>query len=784
MRNLAVLLALSLLLAACGGGGGMEPPSAPPPPPPPEDPPDPDPPPEPEPDPDENFDTEEFRNSTGLDNINVIPAFEQGGTGAGITVGIVDTGVDSTHPDLRDNVSPASIDIIDSRGNPEDEDGHGTIVAGIIAAARNDRAVVGVAFESTVLSVRADEPDSCGSEDDCSFSDVSIAGGIRRAVENGARVVNLSLGGEAFGFRVFDAINFAAQNDVVVVISAGNDGEVDPSGFAQVALEPEVANHVIIVGATDQQNNLADFSNNAGNLAQSFLVAPGVGIQSTFPAALSDGVCDGPGDVFCVVTSASGTSFSAPHVAGAVALLAQMFPGLTGAEIRELLLMSALDLGDPGTDAVFGNGLLDIGAALQPIGTTSLPADADGNRMVETADASLVGSAVFGDAFAGSALLNDLVMTDRFGRSFSVDMSGGLVARPDSLNLFGLVDVGQRLDGPGLTLGETARLSLSAYRDRRAPVAANLSSYDQAMMGQDRPVAYFARRLDESTDFAMSWGLGPAALLESAAAGGGFTRGYALSHRMDTDLMGTGADQAMRIGRRLGAGLRLDLAVAHDENEPDAGVLPTPQAETLSRLTALARLSGVHGPLQVSLTLGETVEDGSFLGALSSGPLALGDGARTHIAGLDAAVELPGGWRLLGRYLTGLSRATGARSALISDISRVRTESWTLGLERYGLFRASDRLGLIMTAPLRAMGGRALFSLPVGRDFTAGRFLFEDRRLTLSPTGRERDFELSYSLRPAPWLRLDASAIYRIEPGHVAQAADSAALFLRARLGF
>lgn len=784
MRSSCILLVLGLLLAACGGGGGMDPPSAPPPPPPEDDPPA-DPPPEPEPDPDENFDTEEFRNSTGLANINVIPAFELGGTGAGITVGIVDTGVDSTHPDLRDNVSADSIDIIGSRDNPEDEDGHGTIVAGIIAAARNDRAVMGVAFESTVLSIRADEPESCGSEDDCSFSDISIANGIRHAVDNGARVVNLSLGGEAFGFRVFNAISFAAQNDVLVVISAGNDGEVDPSGFAQVAMEPEVADHVIIVGATDLQNNLADFSNNAGNLAQSFIVAPGEGIQSTFPAALSDGACDGPGDVFCIVTSASGTSFSSPHVAGAVALLAQLFPGLTGPEIRELLLTTALDLGDPGIDAIFGHGLLDIGAALQPVGATSLPTDADGTSQIETADATLIGSAVFGDAFAGSDLLSGLMMTDRFGRSFSVDISGGLITRPDSLNLFGLVDADRRLAGPGVDLGASGRLSLSAYRDRRAALAANLSSYDQSRLEQDRPVAHFARRIDDATDIAMSWGLGPASLLDSASAGGRLNRGYALSHRMDTALLGgNGAAQAMRVGRWLGAGLRLDLALAFSDDDRAFSLTDDPRARQTSSMSAIARLSGVQGPLQFALTLGETVENGSFLGAVSSGPLSLGDGARTHVAGLDASLHLPGGWRLLGRYLTGLTQATGARSALIADLSRVRTQSWTVGVERHGLFTGGDRVGLIATAPLRAAGGQALFRLPVGRDFAAGRFLFEDRRLDLTPTGRERDIELSYSLRPASWMRLDASMIYQMAPGHVADAQDAASLFLRARIGF
>ncbi|MBW4547108.1 MAG: S8 family serine peptidase [Symplocastrum torsivum CPER-KK1] len=273
----------------------------------------------------------------GLDMINAPEVWEEGFTGEGIVVAVIDSGVDYNHSDLDDNiwVNSGEIagngldddnngyvddfqgwDFVDGDNDPMDLDSHGTHVAGTIAAENNGFGVTGVAYDALIMPVRVLDADGFGSWSD-------IANGITYAADNGADVINLSLGG---GTSIVDevavAIEYAAGLGSVVVMASGNEYAGQPGFPGNFANEWGIA-----VGAVNSTKTLADFSNDAGSIPLDYVVAPGVNILSTTP-----------GDTYEYF---SGTSMATPHVAGVAALIFSANPNLTANEVESILTATA-----------------------------------------------------------------------------------------------------------------------------------------------------------------------------------------------------------------------------------------------------------------------------------------------------------------------------------------------------------------------------------------------------------------------------------------------------------
>jgi hypothetical protein len=322
-----------------------------------------------------------------------------------VTVGVIDSGIDKTQKDLAANISARSTDIILTRNDPNDERRHGTRVAGIIAAGFNQFGTIGVAYESTILSVRADEAGPC--EDGCKYRSTDIARAVDYAVVNGARVINLSLGGDGpLGVTFEAALERAVSAGVVIAASAGNKAEADPSWPGRYVTDPRYRGAVIVVGASDPTGVLATFSSRAGVAADGYLVAPGVDV-------ITD--CDGSN-----CWRVGGTSFAAPHVAGGLATLLSAFPNLTGRQAVDILLRTARDGGTAGTDPIFGRGYMDLNRAFQPVGATAASTSA-GVRAPFSPGGGLTGQA-FGDAIARSGDLRTTIF-DAYDRRFDANLA-------------------------------------------------------------------------------------------------------------------------------------------------------------------------------------------------------------------------------------------------------------------------------------------------------------------------------------------------------------------------
>ncbi|MEZ5559316.1 MAG: S8 family serine peptidase [Pseudomonadales bacterium] len=296
-----------------------------------------------------------------------------------VIVAVIDTGVDYQHEDLAadrlwrnpdeqpngrdDDLNGYADDFIgwnfvDGDNNPWDQSGHGTHIAGIIAACTNN--AVGIAAvnpDARIMALKvADFQGQARSS--------AVAAAIYYAVDNGARVINLSLGGEVVTEAERRAASYAAERDVLVVVSAGNRGtRTTDFGYASL---PDV----LVVGASGPDGARAGFSNFGAELA---LLAPGVDVLSlrardTDFIALSDPLDYPPGAAIVgendAYYRASGTSFAAANVSGLASRLLSLRPELHAREARDLLLQSARDLEAPGVDQRTGFGHADLVAAL------------------------------------------------------------------------------------------------------------------------------------------------------------------------------------------------------------------------------------------------------------------------------------------------------------------------------------------------------------------------------------------------------------------------------------
>lgn len=255
--------------------------------------------------------------------------------GAGVIVAIVDSGT-GPHPDLDANID-AGVSITggveQTDATDVDNEGHGTHVSGIVAAiADNALGVAGVAPAARILPIRVLDANGSGDSRD-------VARGIRVAADRGARVINLSLGGAVESSGVTQAIDYATSKGALVVAAAGNGGSLSTPKW------PAFYDATIAVTSVDVNDQSPAFAQRGDYIDIS---APGVRILST---------AKGEYDL------QNGTSMSAAFVSGAAALLISARPQLGPAEVREILLMSAVDIGAPGRDATFGVGRLNIPGA-------------------------------------------------------------------------------------------------------------------------------------------------------------------------------------------------------------------------------------------------------------------------------------------------------------------------------------------------------------------------------------------------------------------------------------
>lgn len=784
-RKLAIgsSVVFALTLSACGGGGGgvNSTPPAPPPPPPVVAPP----PPPPPPPVTTNFATAEFNRSDGPGFHGAITAYRAGASGQGVTVGVIDSGIDPNSHEFTGRIHPQSGDVTGGGRPLGDDDGHGTEVARVLAAAKDDRDVHGIAFNATVLALRADQAGSCTTPDpgedeaECSFFDSAIAAGINRAVDNKARVINISLGGAGGASATLRAaINRATLAGIVVVVSAGNEGNdaapafdpANPSPFAQ-ALLANGNGLVIISTSVDDAGVISDFSNKAGASQSSVLSALGQGICCEYR---DDTIYrfDQNGQTFVRVFN--GTSFSAPQIAGAAALLAQAFPNLTGSQIVNLLLTTARDAGDPGTDAIYGRGILDIAKAFAPSGTTSL---AGTTTIVPVASNGGTTSAPMGDVGLSDQAVNAVIL-DSYGRAYDINLAHGLNMTAPRLRLTpALIDQGRSVSmaqgtteiafSIGATMsGQTAiaPLNLSAAQNNQARI---LAARVSAAISADTRFSLGIRQTAAAQVAALQ-GANSGAFLTATdtRTDGGFERAPAQSFALRRQygsfgLTGSVETGAARIFERGDAFIR-----GRNSQYPYASV-----ALSLDR---------AWGPAKLALSATWMREQETILGARFASFIGQ-SGARTLFVDGRGDLALNPNWSIGAGWRQGWTYANNGGT--LGNDSRLVSNAFSMDVTGRNVVTGNDRLAFRIAQPLRVTGGGLSLNVPISYDYATLSPTFAMRRYSLAPTGQEISSEVAWMF-PIQGGYFSSNLFWRQEPGHFENAPDDVGVAFRLQLDF
>jgi len=749
-----------------------------------------------------DFRTAEYNNNPALEAVGAAEAYAQGYTGDGVIIGVFDFNFDLSAGDV--NYSSDSrgrnqtyVDIYEAQiGDTASTNPHARSVAVVAAGVKDGTGTHGLAFDAEVLAVDF-------------FSGVDLyqvtQDGILYSVSDpwtymftrGARIANKSLGYDEDDIisnppsvseryvTEFDT-NFVFAGGLLVS-SAGNNGDPEPSLSNLDALDrlreggalDSGDGAMIIVGAVDENNVLASFSDAAGDgESQShFMVAPGVDVVSYWET--DD---DGPGLYFL-----DGTSFSAPLVSGAAALIMQRWPSLTAREVRQVLFDSATDLGAPGVDNIYGHGMLNVNAAVRPIGTVTVPtpgAAAGGTP----SGVQVISSGGFGDGQVFQRVLSKTMVLDKFGRDFSLDLSGSHQSSFQPIQIAQTIESRRNWQSTGFSLPGGFQFSGGVQRDQAIINHSwAFSDFERQQAISEGATAEFNIALeDRSIRFGIGRSLSAAMTPDSASnLGAGLPAdGISLTRERAGEPGGYSniyfTNSQLVNGGRVTWGFSMSKSAPRGQAGPSLFIAdPAIQFESRHKHVEL-RYDTVGPASNWFASAGITSEKGSILGARIAGAVGLADDA--------VSLVMRSGWSSKITEKLGLKSEAavwltdpGVQSAgLLGDTNQLVSTSANVSMTWSGAFQQNDAISLMVKQPLRIESGHTNASVALGLDRFSGDVIWDSQKLSLSPSGREVAVELAWKGNFGAW-QAETRLALRENAGHRKGARDSAAMLYLAR---
>ena len=668
--------------------------------------------------------------------------------GGGITVAVLDDGVDFSHTELD------GIDI--SLSGAQTSGDHGTPVAGVIAARRNGQGMHGVAYNANLVSI------GIGLSFEENAAGIASAAGLTRTYGNfpskpeaSSHIMNISRGAinNPSVPQLTNAMRDAAEEGRIMVAALGNcgsrglpectnnDGTDDglgPSGTpaANVA-DPGIAGFGIAVGSLNEAGTgRSAHSNTCGSVSRYCVFAPGENVPTTSSARSGGGY-----------ESATGTSFATPYVAGAAAVVWGAFPNKSGDEIVTRLLSTADRSGVFGDAAIYGQGKLDLGAAMNPVGFTSL--SVEGLGMVPVANSFVDLPPGFGAKHAAAAL-SDAVVYDEQMFPFFQDLSAAFRPR-------GGVSANSALGDFLSSLGRSSHVSLPggkvsvAFTMAEDPVDRE-GNRDLHPWNSD--VRTYRLQLRPTEDLAIGLGRG----LDAIGTSNGFVA-ERVRRTMLRDGIGpfaafAGAGPALDVDWRVGDATSVDFA-----GKDGSGRLGASRA----LLTSFGVTHQIDGGLVLGGRYGVLREDGSLMGIRPSGAFGGVSGVSTRFIDVSAARRVGESLTLFGGASFGRTGG-GAQNgnSLISEWKGSRAESFVIGGEFEGLWLSSDQLVVTASSPFRARKAVVRVEVPV-EEVADGVVRRAVRSIDLTPTGREARLQFVYSTgRPSGRLAVSRGICARL----------------------
>lgn len=641
-------------------------------------------------------DTAEFRqNYVANELVNALYALDHGWTGQGVTVGVLDDGVNTALPAFQGQISGLSKDfgyetqngVTTKRDRLSDtQSDHGTAIAAIIAARRDGDTTVGIAPDARIAILRTSDYNYANGTEVLTHDGEALD----YAADVGIKVVNRSLASQGFNVSLRNAVTHYSATGGLLVNAAGNSGGDNPVDAVNV--DATNRNAWLFVVALDPQVQssyaLAAYSNKAGSMADRSITAVGTSITTRVDGSIA---------------GFSGTSAAAAQVSGVAATILSKWPQLTGTQAGQVILATARDIGAPGVDATFGAGLIDVQAALSPVD----PVLSNGAVQTAVAGTVLAVPPAIGTGSIQTAIRNVTVL-DRYGRDFSGSLANLVVSPEGGRAAWLRTRLAQMANGGSGSVAAgpfNASIGYASYRTGTAR-----GDVHQVMTSGD--LHYQAGR---------------------TGIGAGFNAQDSLQH----DIMGLApfADGILAYVPQAGNSLSLDRA--------------TPAGRI-----GVSFASGSFGDSRgqaatVSLDRGATSiraswidESGSIMGVASSGALSLGRGARTTMVELHHSIGLAAGWTLEGYGSIGATRLKINPASILTGAS-------TLWGTRAGLQASGPLLHGVLSfgiaQPLTIESGRAKLTFGTGYDLASRSLLVSSTAADLASSTRRLQLTAGFS---------------------------------------
>lgn len=724
---------------------------------------------------------DEYNRQYGLSQIHALYPWGAGATGEGSIIAIIDTGVNLGHVDIAPQLTTGGFDYWDNDSVPQDmtssDISHGTAVAGIAAGAHNNLGSVGVAYNAKILPIRYAGPDF-------ETDPTKMAAAINHFAASAARIGNLSTQKNDFAI-IRPAIQNVVAADKILVMAAGNFGWADPlypGAYAQ-----EMNYHGIVVGAIGPDGVITSFSNRAGVFANSsfYVVAAGSQIYAPLNAGSQS---------FGIVKD--GTSFAAPQVAGALALLLGAFPNLASQDAVRIILTTANKTGIYADSSIYGQGLLDVQAAMAPAGELLLPAgtsagsssgSSSGGSGGGSAGAGLVLIVAAGVGYALSSRkdtkLEKALVLDQYDRGYPIDLRKIIQVAATKPDLASILDSMKTKNGQlQNTLPGGHQLNLyyrlpeaklqqqwNAFAPEYDPLltdAGTKSTWAMSLAGNALPNLNYQLQFNTNAHEQFSIAkndnsLGRVSFLSAST----FNAPY-LSFSDTTNSLKLGFTGLDKLNVNWGlVQTRADNSYAPDST---SSILQG-QYQATDRLRLGASLNFLQ-------------ENDSFLGGSRNNGLSA-DASTTTALGLTTHYRIDDRFSLLGSYSRGYTRVNDTSQSIIHQFTPLQSRAYGLALFGNSVFRHNDNIGIALSRPMKVTHGSAILSIPTAID-AQNQISRIDEAVNLAPAQSETDFELFYNIPLGEKTELGTYFLYENNPYHTSTIQSRKTLYATLRHTF
>lgn len=704
--------------------------------------------------------------STQLTLMGLTPALQaSANNGAGVVFGDIDTGIAQqwvgfSYPyNTALGAGTTNIDVKDSakclngvcpvksfsgvNTFPTDGNGHGTFTASEMVGSIQNFGMSSVDPAGKLIAVQVLSASGSGYSND-------IFNGIVYAVNQGAQVLNLSLGPSgtpaqqaSFYQGVASAVNYAASKGAIIVFAGGNAAQAFAGGANVTGFTDQAIAHMILVGSTNASEKLSSFSNTPGKAGFVSTTGKFVAYDNMWLMADGENIWGASNYYttqygYSYITQMSGTSMTAPQAAGAAGLLAAKWSYLLAqGTIPQILEKSATDLGVKGIDTTYGDGFINIAAAFQPIGTTSVPVNGTNVQV----SGSLSSGGALGNMKGVSNALSHASFYDSFGRDFPINLGSSITTKSSSVALSAAtIHVTGQGGAATRSFTESADGSWFAFSGTPgAPQWAPDVTMNNIGFTQDPtrpPQNIWSMGFQQKDGTYVGAGRGPdAALSFNDARWGGKTAFFNSDNSMGGTLLGlTDTARYSAVGFNQGKDEHISLGIMSTAAD-DFTSLSGQKASAYG--AAVGYTVRPSEKWMLSWTGSFLDEKNMLLGSPASGYLSLGQAATVSF-GMGANVKFGEDYNLGFDTILASTNPSSNQASLISSTSRLYSAGFSIALSKENLTGNDDTLGVSIKKPLRVYAGSAGISVPSGTD-SNGNPVIHSVRASLTPSGNETD---------------------------------------------